>query len=77
MKMYGENKSSERHSSSHHHIIKLEMIPCSDGVLHPLAELQEFFSVVLVFFMKQAAEFAFSCTVPYQQNNIFVSACRN
>jgi hypothetical protein len=53
------------------------MIPCSDGVLHPLAELQEFFSVVLVFFMKQAAEFAFSCTVPYQQNNIFVSACRN
>jgi hypothetical protein len=74
MKMYGENKTSERH---YHHIIKLEMIPRSDGVLHPLAELQEFFSVVLVFFMKQVTEFAFRCTVPYNQNNILVSACRN
>jgi hypothetical protein len=39
----------------HHHIIKLEMVPSPYGVLNPLAELQEFFFVGLMFFNKKKA----------------------
>jgi hypothetical protein len=40
----------------HHHIIKLEMVPSPYGVLNPLAELQEFFFVGLMFFNKKTQQ---------------------